>query len=900
MYMKHAAILIGLLLIVSMVFAGGTASAIGDIVPSTDNIKQYDAVTNTVTVSAKADQTVLATVRLLTPKINYVGIGYQKIAEFELDAKTSSTDFLKAMYFFDRKQADKGITRTYDVRVEVEYTEEVPTYNKECTGENDKEVCQWMENGKEVVTKIRYDLLTEKSFAEGKKKISIWTTTYEGERIEWIPELYGVVVNEWATWDASINNDLNTWYKFDEASGTVSIDAKGYDHNGKIMTLDINVPGKIDKGYGFLGGSTNYMDTYNKFGNTRTRFSISAWIYPENPAENDGIVISRNAGVSGISMHDANSIYGWVNSTSCTGPANAITVNRWNHVVMTYDGNSIKVYTDSNLICQIGKTGAMTIDANWLVGRDSVSGSFNFDGNIDEVAFWDTNLSANDINNLYNAGAGITYPFPGGTPVVKTTFNVYRVGQATHLTGITLDANVNALDLSGQNSPFDTIPYDINTVVSATFSRAGYDNNTFVWRGDANNTYTIYLKDTTAPTVGVTTKSGFTTYGSFIKGTGIIVGGAVSDAGSGIDNTSCEVQYFAAGAWFAGNWNTDHCESDPFTAAEGSVYTMNTRIKDNSGNTGTGTASTAFTGNSSAPNVGQTSFTGFTEYTTGGYWFKGTGTIIGGLATDTNSGIDNTTCEYTSNNGAAWAGATWSVNHCVQAGFVPNNGISYTFNTRIQNNLATLGTGTATYTYIGDTVGPTVTSNAVVLYYNEPIITLTPNDGTGSGAKRTWYCTDAVNTCTPNILGTSITLPCANGFLCTFYIRAISMDNLDNNGDVYSTGLITIDRQTAPPAAITESNKGTWLDLTNMFAENLFGFDYTTLGICALFLIAIMAFVFKLSTLVAIIMAIPVTYAFLMLAGGASFILWAILVLEGLALILKIAISIFNIGNQGA
>lgn len=1246
MFMKNVLFILLIMLCASMACAGTIdAYTLSDVESSTDNVKSYDSKTNTVSIFDKDTDSLLASAKLLTPLVNNVGVGYVKVAEFELDAKVSSAEFLKQMYFFDKRASGLGISRAYDLRVAVDYVAKEPVYDKVCYkfDKNGEEYCVTEEVSFKDVIRTRYDLLTAKSFDVSKKKISVWTTTVEGESVEWVPDLYGVAVTEWATWNASLANDLNSWYKFDETSGTVAIDSKGFDHNGAINGVTIDQPGILGRAYDFDGANTDYIATNQKFGNGRTTFSISAWVYPQNPAENDAIAFSRSTNVTGLSMGPSGILRSYINGTVCDSAGGKIVSNRWNHVVMVYDGNSIMTYSDSNLVAQCAKTGAIALTANFEVGRDTGSATFNFDGLIDEVSFWDTNLSRSDINILYNKGAGNSYPFSaynfpifdfnfdptiirydasyygtvnnahitpgdnsyiifidnisgvdtngknlktlypgkinyaydldnfgglfagyntvqrmqyavnfgasvwvktsssdnmaiianmnnrtvsnyegwlltlengyikwrmgdtnnsasetlmtsantyndnqwhniiitydgitkrmyidgnltpqeqtsgfssgelawkqlfgqmyvnagydwkytgqvdqlkfwdtnltaddvnkiwfegGGEPPepptptipVHTTFNVYRWGTSTHLTGITFDANVDALDLSGQSSPFSTIDYDQNTVVLATFSRAGYDNNTFIWAGDANRTYTIYLKDTTlpsvgqtsaagytivgtqiwgtgtinatasdlgsgintceytitngpawfaadknathcyktitvasgstytfnlratdyagntgtgtktvtytgdnvAPSVGATTYSGFTTSGTYITGNGKIVGGTATDAVSGINNTTCQVQYFNGGAWFAGNWVTDHCESDPFTAADTTAYKFNTRITDNAGNTGTGTATSTYTGSSSPPTVGQTTFTGFTEYTTGGYWFKGTGNIISGTAADTNSGINESSCEYTSNDEVSWGAATWDTDHCKYDGFTPNNGVSYTFNFRILNNLSISGTGTKTYTYIGDTVGPTVTSDAAATYNNNATVTLTASDGIGSGIKRVWYCTDSTNSCTPGTIGSSVSLTCANGFVCTYYIRAVSTDNLDNNSDTYASGLITIDRVTTVSYPENETNKNNWLSMVDVFSENIFGFDYTVLGIVALIILAIIAFLFRINALVAILLSIPFTFAFLMLTNGTSLILSIILVLEIIALGARVAMSILNIGNQGA
>lgn len=97
-----------------------------------------------------------------------------------------------------------------------------------------------------------------------------------------------------------------------------------------------------------------------------------------------------------------------------------------------------------------------------------------------------------------------------------------------------------------------------------------------------------------------------------------------------------------------------------------------------------------------APTVGATSISGFTQI---GSNFYGTGSVVGGTVVDTNTGLKNgfsdkntSSCQYTAN-GSTWSDANWSTNHCVATNITINGGRSYTFGTRIKDNVGNLGTG---------------------------------------------------------------------------------------------------------------------------------------------------------------------------------------------------------------
>lgn len=68
-------------------------------------------------------------------------------------------------------------------------------------------------------------------------------------------------------------------------------------------------------------------------------------------------------------------------------------------------------------------------------------------------------------------------------------------------------------------------------------------------------------------------------------------------------------------------------------------------------------------------------------------------------------------------------------------------------------------------------------------------VTLSRNDGAGSGILNTYYCTDGTNTCTPGTTGTSVVLSCAAGSVCNRYVRYYSKDNANNSETVKSKGV---------------------------------------------------------------------------------------------------------------
>ena len=250
--------------------------------------------------------------------------------------------------------------------------------------------------------------------------------------------------------------------------------------------------------------------------------------------------------------------------------------------------------------------------------------------------------------------------------------------------------------------------------------------------------------DSSVPEVGDTKTVGFTTHNNHIKGRGKIIGRTIT---GDINTKSCEYTLDNIN-WHSGTYVLNYCESPDFNVDDSIEYIFNTRIKNLAGTIGTGT-SVSYTGDYTAPSIGQTTTSGFTTYNNyiSDYnYITGNGIIIGGEAIDNASGINTNSCEYTLNNGASWDSGIWVLDHCVSENVNISNGVTYQFNTRVKDNLNNLGQGIPTIPYIGDVEKPVTTINGTnTTYVNSNVtISLSCSD-VGAGCKKTYFAINDEN-----------------------------------------------------------------------------------------------------------------------------------------------------------
>lgn len=186
-------------------------------------------------------------------------------------------------------------------------------------------------------------------------------------------------------------------------------------------------------------------------------FSISMWVKPDDDISartTAQALISKAASpsnwswlfdVQGTSGSPAGQIRFWYSSSgafpgsaanrvialSTTAMFTAADVGNWVHVVVTVDVSTQTVifYKNGSALTTSASGSAATIydsTATFEVGNWS-GGSYYFDGGLDEISIWNGRiLSASEVSDIYNSGAGI--PYEATTPSVTPNALFFGAG----------------------------------------------------------------------------------------------------------------------------------------------------------------------------------------------------------------------------------------------------------------------------------------------------------------------------------------------------------------------------------------------------------------------------------------------------------------------------------------
>ena len=156
-------------------------------------------------------------------------------------------------------------------------------------------------------------------------------------------------------------------------------------------------------------GTDDYVDCGTVAGlNSTSNFCASVWFkYTGTLSGTDNIMLSGGSGTTNdfyIQPVNATTIRYQVASANTNFSVTSMAQNTWIHLFLAHIGTTVTLYM--NGVLQGGATRPIptSIGTDFSIGRYGLLGGiYYFQGNIDEVAVWNTDQSAN-VSAIYNSG----------------------------------------------------------------------------------------------------------------------------------------------------------------------------------------------------------------------------------------------------------------------------------------------------------------------------------------------------------------------------------------------------------------------------------------------------------------------------------------------------------------
>lgn len=222
------------------------------------------------------------------------------------------------------------------------------------------------------------------------------------------------------------------YYKLDESSGNAS-DSVGSNTLTNTGTVTY-VAGKINNGASETGSS--YLSNTSNFGITGGAISISAWVQPGAYSSGTNCFLGQSDSGTFTSFYIERTSSTNVNfyrekggvGTQGYSATYTFSASTWYHLVLTYDGTTVKAYINGNIVGSGAASGSgsssitnsgVTLNGRYYNSSTPLNTTTEL---IDEVGIWNVTLTADEISKIYNAGRGNQYLF---TENLQTSINSY-------------------------------------------------------------------------------------------------------------------------------------------------------------------------------------------------------------------------------------------------------------------------------------------------------------------------------------------------------------------------------------------------------------------------------------------------------------------------------------------
>lgn len=216
--------------------------------------------------------------------------------------------------------------------------------------------------------------------------------------------------------NSSLATNLVSYWELEEASGT-RVDSHG--------SNDLSDNATVLQGTGIQGNCADLSDStseYLSFASSSTFVydgasarSLSFWFYPHSVTGVNTVVSCWGGGSTQnwiVYTNGSNIVAGVESNGALITATSAATINAWHHVVLLMKASgSAELYVNGVSKGTGTPAGSAGANAPFYIGQNSSSNYY--DGLVDEVGWWTTELSSGDVASLYNSGSGIPYDAGG-------------------------------------------------------------------------------------------------------------------------------------------------------------------------------------------------------------------------------------------------------------------------------------------------------------------------------------------------------------------------------------------------------------------------------------------------------------------------------------------------------
>jgi len=402
---------------------------------------------------------------------------------------------------------------------------EVDDYKEICKDIDGKQECQKIRDGKVLQRRNIYEVYDGNKVKAGTYEWKITGKKSSSQSVDWIVDVNGITLNEWASWNSTYNTNLEDYFNMSSNENSRNKSRNMSVLNGQIefnVTAINGLSGKFSN-TATMNVTQSTEATIWSFSPTGT---LNFWIYIQVDGATEVLFDKRASGNNFLLTKNAaeqlaNSNGGLVSSS--------LSIGSWHMGTYVINSSGQFFYTDGVLDgsyeTAYGGTGAVSLE----IGDGSRTAQLNFKGNLDEIGYWNRQLSAIEINDLYNGGTGIFYEDTTPTAISTTlhsppnyfntsstsvAFNCSATATSSTIVNISLEIDgVKKTTTTGTGTYLQINSTQVSTEGSHNWTCRASNNNSNEDVADQRK-FTI---DLTAPSINITAPNGTGGVGSPAK-----------------------------------------------------------------------------------------------------------------------------------------------------------------------------------------------------------------------------------------------------------------------------------------------------------------------------------------------------------------------------------------------
>jgi hypothetical protein len=268
----------------------------------------------------------------------------------------------------------------------------------------------------------------------------------------------------------SATSGIVSYWRLGETSGTTAADRQGRNpgtYSGGVTRGAAGAVAGDPNTAAVFDGVDDYVNVPDSVSlKPATQISLEAWVKPNAGIPTYASVATKttvNTWSDGYGMYAwEGGIDFWVNDDAQDVWTDPIPTTVWSHVVGTYDGSTIRIYLNGVLVDSFAYSSPLVhLIAPLRIGDAAGTGNYHWAGGIDDVAVYNTALSAATVADHFRCGhryrdltvntAGLQSYWRLGEPAGTVALDSKATNSGSYANGVSLGAT-GALTVTGDKA----------------------------------------------------------------------------------------------------------------------------------------------------------------------------------------------------------------------------------------------------------------------------------------------------------------------------------------------------------------------------------------------------------------------------------------------------------------